>query len=392
MIWLQWLWLFAVLAAMTSMARLDPFTRGTIVGLRAVGVTRDDIVQRVRKKDGKRPTLRAVDGVLARHREEPAWRGEDSRAGGRPPLLTAKERKLLLNLVLAERGKAKVTVPYCRRRLPFLRKVSESTVRRELFAAGFAYLRRRGKTAVPKEFREQRLVYCRWTLRQSASDLRRYAYTDGTTFYLARGLAENYQKQRAALGPFVWRMADGKDGLWDEHVGPSLYAKAQGRPVKIWGFFCDGALHYHILPRDGQRTTNMNGRRYVDLVNSKFAVWRRSCTPRAGRVFLVQDHERCLWQDASLKALKAAGCDVVTRHTKHSPDLNAIEAWWGRLKKLLETKAPAELESRSEFLKRLRRTVTWLNTRERTSGRALCRGQKRRARAVLKLAGAKCKY
>ena len=128
MIWLQWLWLFAVLAAMTSMARLDPFTRGTIVGSRAAGVTRDDIVQRVRKKDGKRPTLRAVDGVLARHREEPAWRGEDSRAGGRPPLLTAKERKLLLNLVLAERGKAKVTVPYCRRRLPFLRKVSESTV------------------------------------------------------------------------------------------------------------------------------------------------------------------------------------------------------------------------------------------------------------------------
>ena len=187
MIWLQWLWLFAVLAAMTSMARLDLFTRGTIVGLRAAGVTRPDIVQRVRKKDGKRPTLRAVDGVLARHREEPAWRGEDSRAGGRPPLLTAKERKLLLNLVLAERGKAKVTVPYCRRRLPFLREVSESTVRRELFAAGFAYLRRRRKTAVPKEFREQRLVYCRWTLRQSVSDLRRYAYTDGTTFYLARG-------------------------------------------------------------------------------------------------------------------------------------------------------------------------------------------------------------
>ena len=198
MIWLEWLWLFAVLAAMASMARLDPFTRGTIVGLRAAGVTRDDIVQRVKKKDGKRPTLRAVDSVLARHREEPAWRGEDSRAGGRPSLLTAKERKLLLNLVLAERGKAKVTVPYCRRRLPFLRKVSENTVRRELFAAGLAYLRRRGKTAVPKEFRKQRLVYCRWTLRQSASDLRRYAYTDGTTFYLARGPAENHHKQRAA--------------------------------------------------------------------------------------------------------------------------------------------------------------------------------------------------
>ena len=48
---------------------------------------------------------------------------------------------------------------------------------------------------MPKEFREQRLVYCRWTLRQSVSDLRRYAYTDGTTFYLARGPAEPQQKQ-----------------------------------------------------------------------------------------------------------------------------------------------------------------------------------------------------
>ena len=109
MIWLEWLWLFAVLAAMASMARLDPFTRGTIVG-----------------------------------------------------------RKLVLNLVLAERGKAKVTVAYCRRRLPFLRKVSENTVRCELFAAGLAYLLRRGKTAVPKEFRKQRLVYRRWTLQRQS--------------------------------------------------------------------------------------------------------------------------------------------------------------------------------------------------------------------------------
>ena len=55
MIWLEWLWLFAVLAAMASMARLDPFTRGTIVGLRAAGVTRDDIVQRVKKKTASVP-------------------------------------------------------------------------------------------------------------------------------------------------------------------------------------------------------------------------------------------------------------------------------------------------------------------------------------------------
>ena len=146
---------------MKSAARLDPFTRGTICGMRAAGATRPDIVRRVRKKDGKRPTLRAVDAVLARHREDPAWTGEDSRAGGRPPVLTALERKLLVKLVFTQRGKAKVTVLNCRRRLPFLRKVSVETVRQELLAAGLKYLRRRRKVAVPKEFRQKRMEYCR---------------------------------------------------------------------------------------------------------------------------------------------------------------------------------------------------------------------------------------
>ena len=67
--------------------------------------------------------------------------------------------------------------------------------------------------------------------------LKRFAYTDGTVFYLARSEAELEDKTRLCLGPYVWRMANGKDGLWDANVGPSLYAKAQGKPVKIWGFF-----------------------------------------------------------------------------------------------------------------------------------------------------------
>lgn len=178
---------------------MDSSTRAAICGMQAAGVTRPEIARRVRKKDGKRPTVRAVDAVLARHRAEPTWHGEGSRAGGRLPVLTEQERKQLLKLVSAERGKAKVTVPYHRRRLLVLRKISGETVRRKLLRAGLAYLRRRRKTAVPNEFRAERLAYCRWTFRQSASDLRRYAYADGTTFYLARGPAENEAKQRAAL-------------------------------------------------------------------------------------------------------------------------------------------------------------------------------------------------
>ena len=107
---------------MPSAARLDAFARGAICALRAAGAKREDIARRVRKKDGTRPTLRSVDAVLAKHCADPHWRGEASRAGGRPRLLTPGERQQLLELVFEERGKAKVTVPYCRRCLPFLRE------------------------------------------------------------------------------------------------------------------------------------------------------------------------------------------------------------------------------------------------------------------------------
>ena len=73
----------------------------------------------------------------------------------------------------------------------------------------------------------------------------RFAYTDGTTLYLARTWQELEDKQRAALGKLCWRMASGKDGLFDENVGFSMYAKAQGLPVKIWGLFANGRLEYH---------------------------------------------------------------------------------------------------------------------------------------------------
>ena len=145
-------------------------------------------------------------------------------------------------------------------------------------------------------------------------------------------------------------------------------------------------------PRDGKRTVHMNGQRFVKLVRSKFAKWRRDCLPGSGRVTLVQDYERCLWHPQSVAALKAAGCEPLRKHTKHSPDLNAIEAWWNRLRLRFEQTAPSTFESQPVFLKRLRRTVAWLNQRQRAAGRRLCRGQKQRARAVLRLAGAKCKY
>jgi len=106
----------------------------------------------------------------------------------------------------------------------------------------------------------------------------------------------------------------------------------------------------------------MNGDRYEWLVTNKFASWRQACFEDDEPVSLVQDRERCLWQDRNFKALRQTGCPVVDQHPKHSPDMNAIEGWWKLLRQRLEVTEPEEFEGRAAFLVRLGRAATWLNS------------------------------
>jgi hypothetical protein len=154
-------------------------------------------------------------------------------------------------------------------------------------------------------------------------------------------------------------------------------AKAKGKPKK---------------KKRATGTMNMTIPRYVDLVNTQFKAWRRSCFGDDGVVHLAQDHEWCLWNERSLDALRKAGFSVLKNYPKSSPDLNAIEGWWHRLKTRLNTTAPTDMESRKEFLLRLRRTVTWLNDNAWGDGLKLCTNQKVRAKDVLKLKGARSKW
>jgi transposase len=378
-----------------SHARLDAFARGMIWGMHLAKTPRVEIARLVTKTDGTNPVVHAVDLVIARMKADSEWRGEtDSSAAGRPASLTELHKKQLADLVFRERGKARVTIPLCKKRLPFLRRVSDMTVCRALHEAGLAWITRRMKTAVPQETKLARVEYCKWLLSKQQRTLGRFAYTDGTTFYLARTFVENADKKRAALGKHVWRMANGKDGLWDENVGPSLYAKGQGLPVKIWGFLGNGHVEYYVLPVDpgnSTKTTHMNGDRYEWLVTNKFASWRQACFEDDEPVSLVQDRERCLWQERNLKALRQTGCPAVD-HPKHSPDLNAIEGWWKLLRQRLEVTEPEEFEGRAGFLVRLRRAATWLNSNRGAQVLQLCTNQKQRAHEVIALSGAKSRW
>ena len=166
--------------------------------------------------------------------------------------------------------------------------------------------------------------------------------------------------------------------------------------------FCNGRLEYWALPEEvgdsGKgKSVNMTGERYNHFVKSYLAKWRRKLfpkLPRTDKLSLIKDFERFLrWGRGkkfdNLKAEREAGFETVKRHHKLLPDFNAIEGWWRVLQDRLSLTAPTSLESRAQFVKRLRRTVTWNAS---AHGKKLCCNQKDRAKAVKKLRGARCKW
>ena len=131
-----------------------------------------------------------------------------------------------------------------------------------------------------------------------------------------------------------------------------------------------------------------------ERVKRSFKAWRKKMFSRAGSTTLplVKDFEGFLRQARNLKAEGDAGLETLAQHPKLAADLNAIESIWDLLQDRLLLTAPVEMESRRDFIKRLRRTVTWMNTNARAHMRGLCRNKKKRADKVLKLRDARCSY
>ena len=282
---------------MSKYARLDAFSRGQIVAYDDAGWSVKQITLRVRKPSGRRAIVRGVRATIAKAAAEPDWRGARvGGSGGRPRDMTAVEEKEIAKLVRKHRGSAKVTISFCKKKQKSLRRYSRHVLSRSLHRAGLAWLRRRRKSWVPNPDRVSRRRYARWLLRQRRTLFKRFCYIDGSSFYLARTYDELGDKQRKSLGTHVWRMSTHKDGLFSDNVGPSLYASAQGKPVKIWGLLANGVLSYQVLPADGERTTHMNGGRFRDMLRTKTREWLHQSygRRRPGLLYLIHDHERCL--------------------------------------------------------------------------------------------------
>ena len=225
-----------------SRTHLTPFLRGVIYGLFLAGYTYQEIADEVEKPDGQHPCQQSIASVIKEAEANGGlrWDGTQSANAGRPRSSSSALDAKILRLVYRCRGKAVVTVKFVKKHIAEARRLGDRTISRRLGDAGLAWLRRRRKTLVTEVHRLARVQWAKWVLTRTVATLSRWAYTDGTVFYLARDVTSQVSTARAALGPQVWRQADGSDALYEDCVGPSAYWKAQGLPVRIWGLLVAG--------------------------------------------------------------------------------------------------------------------------------------------------------
>lgn len=226
----------------SARTHFNPFLRGVIYGLFLAGYTYQEIADEVTKTDGEHPCQQSVVSVIEKAQACGGleWDGEQAQGAGRPRVTSDELDKKILRLVFRFRGKTVVTVKFLKKHIVAARKLSDRTLSRRLGEAGLAWLTRRRKTLVSEVHRALRVEWAQWVLARTMATLSRWAYTDGTVFYLARDSTLQLSKARAALGPYVWRRADGSDALYDDCVGPSAYWKSQGLPIRLWGLLAAG--------------------------------------------------------------------------------------------------------------------------------------------------------
>lgn len=311
-----------------------------------------EIQRIVYKSDGiSQFSIQAIHDAKAKFEADPNWRGERLGKSGPQRKTTKADDKKLVSLVYKERGKRKVTTKFLKKRVGAFKKLTRQTVAKRLKEHGLKYLPRRKHALVAKKYVAERKAFARFALKQTDAKLRKWAFTDGTSFFLARDDSEHESAKRRALGQMMWRMSATDDGTYEDTLGACKYRKAQGQRVVVWGLLAEGKLYTRVLGKG----ESMNRWWYAWIIENHFPSWLGSCTK------IVQDYEGCLWCDEPLKAMADIGVSVVEEYPTASQDLNPIENVWGLLKGRLDDTMPDEIEDRDAFIKRLRVGVDWLN-------------------------------
>ena len=192
-------------------------------------------------------------------------------------------------------------------------------------------------------------------------------------FLSDRTVAEHEQSLQAALGLMVWRRKDGSDAFWNDCVGPSGYAKGQGKPIKVWGMLSLGRMFVYVL----EQGENANQDIYSEIIEEHFDEWLQGCTK------LVCDFERCLRMTTSIEELDRIGVKLIPGYPRCSQDFNAMENAWDIIKQRLDETIPKKMETRDQFLIRYMDAVRWVNQTQKERLWHLCTNQKERAMECL---------
>ena len=86
---------------------------------------------------------------------------EAAAKSGRPAMATACLVKKIVRLVFRYRGSVRVTVAFLKKKVFAACRLSTRTLQRKLCDAGLAWLRRRRKTFVSKEYKAPRMAFAR---------------------------------------------------------------------------------------------------------------------------------------------------------------------------------------------------------------------------------------
>ena len=361
---------------------MTPFELGQVLAHVYHGLGPAEIARIITRADGSHFTHQTIANNMSKLANNPQYRGERAPGSARPRKTTRAVDRKILNHVLKKRGKVKVTTANIKKTMPELKKFSDNLVQERLHEAGLHWLRRRRKTLVPKAHKQARIKYAEWVLRRHQDTLDKFMYSDGTVFYLDRTEVEAESSARLALGSFVWRKSEARDAMFEDAIGPSSYAKAQGYPVRVWGLLCEGRLNVHVLD-EGEV---MDKYLYAEFIEEQVCQWM------GGARYLIQDYERCLRSEEPMVSMRQCGIELVAEYPRCSQDLNPIENCWHLLRDRLHATMPAGKEDRPHFIHRLTQATEWINRHQCSALQDMCRSQKKRAREVLAQNGGRTKW
>lgn len=205
---------------MASGIQFTPFEVGQIKAHMYHQMGAAQISHIITKSDGTHPNVQAVVNAMEKLGNDPEWRGERQAGSGAPRKTTSAMDKKVFRELIKNRGKEKVTVAYLKKKIPAIRPLSCQLVADRLHEAGLEYLRCRKEMLVPDKHLPARCAFANAVLQRHQSTLNRWAYSDGTVFYIDRTEAEAQNKKRNALGAMVWRRADCTDIIYADCVGP----------------------------------------------------------------------------------------------------------------------------------------------------------------------------